>query len=228
VEQTAIVAQYREGTGKGFARRLRAAGRMPAILYRGGRETIPLTLDPRLLRRLLTASHAGMNTLIDLSVEGRPDIGERVVLVKELQRDPVRGTFLHADFYEVDLTKKVHVMVPIHLKGSAQGVLMGGVIDHNLREMEVECLPRAIPDEFVLDVSSLGIGDSLHVRDIELPAGVTLRTASDADLSVVSVMLPAVEEEKPAAEAVAVEGAEAAPGEAAPGEAGEAKAEEED
>ena len=225
MEQTAIVAQHREGTGKGFARRLRAAGRMPAILYRGGQETVPLTLDPRVLRRLLTTSHAGMNTLIDLTVEGRPDLGEKVVLVKELQRDPVRGTFVHADFYEVDLAKKVHVMVPIHLRGSPRGVLMGGVLDHALREIEVECLPRAIPDEFVLDVSPLDIGDSLHVRDIELPEGVALRTASDAEFSVVSVMTPAVEEEKPA-EAVAVEGAEAAPGEAAPGAAGEAKAEE--
>lgn len=227
MEQTAIVAQYRETTGKGFARRLRAAGSMPAILYRGGQETIPLALDPRILRRLLTTSQAGMNTLIDLSVEGRPELGTRVVLVKELQRDPVRGSFLHADLYEVDLQKKVHVMVPIHLKGSSHGVLMGGVLDHALREIEVECLPRAIPDEFVLDVGPLDIGDSLHVRDIALPGGVELRTESDADLSVVSVMTPTVEEEKPAEEA-AVEGAEVAPGEAAPGEAGEAKAEEND
>jgi large subunit ribosomal protein L25 len=218
VSENQISVELREGVGKGVARKLRAAGRIPAVCYSPGAPSTSITMDPRALDRLISTSAAGVNTLIDLkgvsALEGRP------VLVKELQRDPVKGDLLHADLYALDLSKKITVSVPVHLTGSAAGLLMGGIVDHNLRDLELSCLPNAIPDEIVLDVTALDIGDSLHVRDVPLPTGVEL--LSDPDLSVVSVMAPTAAEEEAAAEGeeaeAAAEGAEEAPGEGAPAE----------
>lgn len=220
----ALSVEVREHTGKGMGRRLRAGGRIPAILYGRGRESVPISLDPRLLEKLLATSDAGMNTLIDLAVAGRSDLAGRVVLVKELQRHPVRGSLLHADFYEVDLTKTIEVSVPIHVVGTAVGVALdGGILDQALRELEIECLPRAIPDQIDVDVSALMIGQSIHVRELSLPEGVKL--LSDPDLSVVSVVAPAAEivPEVAAAE-VAPEVEGEAPAEGAEGEAPATKA----
>ena len=209
--QNDLVAEVREGKGKGVARKLRAAGRIPAVLYGRGKESRSLTLDPHALEQLLRASDAGMNTLIDLRVAG-PEAKGQVVLVKELQRDPVRGVPLHADLYQVDLETSIDVSVPIHLVGRPQGVeLHDGILDHSLRELEIACLPRAIPESFEVDVSELEIGDTIHVRDLALPEGVELR--SDADLSVASVVAARVVEEEAAVEGEAegvapVEGAE--------------------
>jgi len=223
----ALSVEVREGTGKGVARKLRAAGRAPGVLYGRGKAALAVAFDPRALERLLRTSEAGMNTLIDLEVAGRGDLAGKVVLVKELQREPLRGAILHVDLYEVDLAKTIEVSVPLHLVGTAPGVaLSGGILDHALRELAIECLPRAIPDQIEVDVSQLEIGDSIHVRDLALPQGVTLK--SDADLSVVSVVAPAAEEVAApvaAAEAVPAEGAEAAAPAAAaapaPGKGGE-------
>lgn len=211
-----LAAELREGVGKGRARKIRGSGKIPAVLYGRGKPTVSITLDPRALERLLQTSEAGLNTLIDLRLpsEGRAD--EKVVLVKEMQRDPVRGSLLHVDLYEVDLTQIVAVSIPVHLRGKPKGVEMGGVLDHPMRELEIECLPRAIPDGIEVDVSQLEIGDGIHVRDLSLPKGVELR--SDPDLSVAHVSAPAVE-----ATAPEVEGAEALEGEAAPAEAGAAE-----
>jgi large subunit ribosomal protein L25 len=220
----ALSVEVREHTGKGMGRRLRAGGRIPAILYGRGRESVPISLDPRLLEKLLATSDAGMNTLIDLAVAGRSDLAGKVVLVKELQRHPVRGSLLHADFYEVDLTKTIEVSVPIHVVGTAAGVALdGGILDQALRELEIECLPRAIPDQIDVDVSALMIGQSIHVRELALPEGVKL--LSDPDLSVVSVVAPAAEivPEVAAAE-VAPEVEGEVPAEGAEGEAPATKA----
>lgn len=217
----ALEVELREDKGKGVARKLRAAGRIPGVLYGRGKAAQPLSLDPRVLERVLTASEAGMNTLIDLSIAGSKDRSERVVLVKELQRDPVRGAPLHVDLYQVDLTAKILVKVPIVLRGRPKGVeLSGGILDQALRELDVECLPRAIPEAITVDVSELEIGHSLHVRDLALPEDVVLR--SDPDLSVASVVAPKIEEE--AVPAAAVEGAEVAAAAPAEGEAEAAEA----
>jgi large subunit ribosomal protein L25 len=204
VADNQISIELREGKGKGTARKLRAAGRIPAVCYSPGAPSTSITLDPRELDRLIATSAAGVNTLIDLkgvsALEGKP------VLVKELQRDPVKGDLLHADLYALDLSKKVHVSVPVHLTGHAAGLLMGGIVEHTLRELELSCLPNAIPDEIALDVTHLEVGDSLHVRDVPLPVGVEL--LSDPDLSVVSVAVPAAAEE--VAEPEVEEGEEAA------------------
>lgn len=223
--QNTLMAEPREGTGKGVARKLRQAGRIPAVLYGRGRPSELLQLDPEALEQLIH-SESGMNTLIDLEVRGRASgSGERVVLVKELQRDPVRGIPLHVDLYHLDLENVVEVSVPIHLTGRPMGVeLHDGILDHSLRELELSCLPRDIPEALEVDVAALDVGDTLHVRDLSLPGGVELR--SDPDLSVASVVAARVVEEEAPAEGLAVEG-EGAP-EAAEGAepaAGDAAAE---
>lgn len=210
--------EKREGVGKGVARKLRAAGRIPAVCYSSGQSPEAVSLDPRALDRILRGSETGMNTLIDLVVGGGGVYHGRTVLVRDLQRDPVSGAALHADLFALDLTAKVSVSVPIHLQGHAKGVEEGGIVDHALREVELECLPRAIPKEIVVDVSGLAIGDSIHVRELVLPEGVAL--LSDGDLSVVSVVLPRKAEEETPAVVAAVEGAEAE-GAAAPAAEGE-------
>ena len=220
-----LVVQVREQTGKGVARKLRAAGRIPGVLYGRGKEPRSLQLDPHEVERLLKRSDAGMNTLIDLTIEG-DSAGRETVLVKELQRDPVGDVILHADLYVVDLTKTIEVEVPVHLTGTPVGVsVSGGILDHTLRDLLVECLPTAIPDAITLDVSGLEIGDSVHVRDVQLPEGVTMR--SDADLSIAGVAAPTVEEEETPEVAEGEEGvvAEGEEGAVAEGEEGAAPAE---
>jgi large subunit ribosomal protein L25 len=215
----------REGSGKGVARKLRAAGRIPGILYGRAKDSVPLTLDPLVLERAIQKSEAGVNTLFDLEMEGA-EAGARVVLVKDLQREPGAGFLLHADLYEVDLTQTVEVEIPIHLIGTPTGVsLEGGIMDHAHRELRIECLPRAIPDELTLDVSALAIGDSLHVSDIAIPEGVELR--DDPDISVVIVAAPRKEEEEVPAEVAEGEEGAVAEGEE-PKEGAEKPAEGED
>jgi large subunit ribosomal protein L25 len=218
VGEVSLVVESRAGTGKGVTRKLRAAGRMPAVVYGRGKPARPVTLDPEALAGILRASQSGINTLIDLRLDG----GESVVLVREIQRDPVSGSWIHADLFEVDLQQTIQVRVPLHFVGRPIGVENGGILDHPMRELEVECLPRAIPDSIEVDVSALDVGDSLHVRDLTLPAGA--KVISDADLAVASVVLPKAEEEKPV-EAAPVEGAPAE-GAAAPAAAAEEPAEE--
>jgi large subunit ribosomal protein L25 len=207
VAEYTLNVEVRENAGKGVARKLRAAGRIPGVCYGAGARTLQIQLDPAALERALRASSAGMNTLFGL--QGAAELTGKSVLVKELQRDPVKGSLLHADLYAVDLTREIEVAVPLHLTGTAAGLMDGGIVDHQLREIMVACLPGAIPESLSLDVSALGIGDSLHVRDVTLPAGVKL--VSDPDLSVVSVVAPAKAEEEVAPEAAAAAGAEGAP-----------------
>jgi large subunit ribosomal protein L25 len=190
------------------------------VVYGRGVGSKAISIDPSALLRLLQSSGAGINTLVELGLDG----AARTVLVKELQRDPVRGRPLHADFYLIELDKTVEVSVPIRLVGKAQGAEFGGILDHPLREIELECLPRAIPESVEVDVSALGIGDSIHVRDLALPEGIQVRT--DADQTVASVIAPSVVEE-PVAEKAALgeegvaEGEEAAASEeSAEGEEG--------
>ena len=207
--ENALNVESRQGAGKGVARKLRAAGRIPGVCYGRGEPTISISLDPRALRNLLERSDAGMNTLINLAVEGGGAFDGRMMLVRELQKDPVEGSYLHADFVAVDVQQTVEVSVPIHITGRAPGVELGGILDQALREIELECLPLAIPSEILVDVGELDVGQSLHVSDIALPAGVELR--SDPGLSVVSVVAPKVEEVVEEAEVEGeVEGEEAA------------------
>jgi large subunit ribosomal protein L25 len=216
VAEYTLNVEARSATGKGVARKLRAAGRIPGVCY-GSSDPQSISLDPNALDALIRSSASGMNTLIDLKVDGGGTFDGKKVLVKEVQRDPITSNALHADFFALDMTTKLDVAVPVHVSGIPVGVsMMGGILDHVLREIHLECLPHSIPDEIVIDVSELEIGMSIHVHELPLPAGVELRT--DGDLSVVSVAAPkAIEEEVPTEEEeLEGEAAEAAEGEAAP------------
>jgi large subunit ribosomal protein L25 len=206
VAENALSAELREGTGKGVARKLRAKDVIPAVVYGRKRAAQSISVSPDALQKLLRGV-AGMNTLIDLTLAGKT----ATVLVKGLDRDPVRGRYLHADFYEVDLAQKVVVSVPVHLLGKAAGTDFGGILDHPLRELQIECLPREIPQRIDVDVSALQVNDSIHVSDLKLAPGLTIKT--DGSLAVASVVLPESEEAAAAAattEGVTVEGEAAA------------------
>lgn len=202
----------REGRGKGPARRARAAGKVPAVVYGRGMDPVPIEVDRR---EFLTALHtdAGMNVLLELKVGGK----KMLTLARELQRDPVRGTLLHADFVQVDITQKVDVEVPVHVRGEAAGVKEGGVLEQPLFTLHVRCLPTEVPEGIDVDVSHLNIGDSLRVGDI--PGSDTFEITNDPDEPVVTIAAPISEAELEAMEAGAGQEQEA-PEEAAEGEPG--------
>jgi large subunit ribosomal protein L25 len=204
-----LAAENRADAGKGAARRLRAAGRIPAVLYGHGTKPKSLSIDARELSHALRTD-AGANVLLELQV-GRT---KHLALAKEIQRHPVRGTFTHIDFILVRRGEKVHVAVPVHLVGEAPGVREGGIADQDLYQVDVEAEVTAVPDAVEADVSGLRIGDVLRVADLKAPAGSTI--LEDPEASVVSVVPPAVEpapEEAEEAEAEAAEGEAAAAGE---------------
>jgi large subunit ribosomal protein L25 len=181
-----FAVEHRENKGKGAARKLRQRGLAPGVVYGGGRQATSIAFDTAGLERLLATSHGGINTLIDL--EGDTDASGRTVIAKDLQREAIRGEIIHGDFYEINLTEKIHVSVPIHLEGSPAGVVLGGVLDQQLREAELLCLPNAIPDDITADVSALELGDSLHIADLVVPAGVEMVT--DESLTIATVIVP--------------------------------------
>jgi len=190
----------RTAVGKGEAKRLRRSRQIPGIVYGGLQGPIPVVVNPQ---ELLSALGAGENVLINFSL-GRADGTEtHMVILKELQMDPVRGRPLHADFLEVSMERKIRVEVPLVLTGESVGVKgKGGILEQPLRQLFVECLPLNIPDRISVDVSQLDIGDAIHVRDLTVGEG--LRILEDAGRVVASVVAPAAEEvaapveEKPA------------------------------
>ena len=214
-----LAAENRADAGKGAARRLRAAGRVPAVLYGHGSKPKSLSIDARELSHALRTD-AGANVLLELQV-GRT---KHLALAKEIQRHPVRGTYTHIDFILVRRGEKVHVAVPVHLVGEAPGVREGGIADQDLYQVSVEAEVTAVPDAVEADISGLRIGDVLRVADLKAPAGSTI--LDDPEASVVSVVPPAVEPEPEEVEEVEGEAAEGE-AEAAEGE-GEAPAAEAD
>jgi large subunit ribosomal protein L25 len=169
--QTELNVTLREGLGKGGARSLRRQGLIPAVVYGKGMEPCPLSVAPKALEAAI-GSEAGWNTLITLKGEGVFD--GKVVILKDLQVDPIRGEALHADFQTIELGKKVHVMVPVHPQGKSEGEKQGGNLELIRHEVEVICLPSVIPSAIDIDVSGLRIGDVVHVADLVLPEGVEL------------------------------------------------------
>jgi large subunit ribosomal protein L25 len=208
LETVEIQIEPRESDGKGRARRARRTGKLPGVFYGPKSAAVPLELDRKdFLTRVV---HLEGSHLIRIK-SGSPALADKVALVKELQYHPITGEVIHADFYEVDLTEKIRVKVPLHFVGKAAGVVRGGILQPVVREIEVECLPMDIPEFFDVEVSALDIGDSLHVTELAMPTGVT--AASESDLTLVTVVPPSIEEAPTAAEAAApaAEGAEAAP-----------------
>jgi large subunit ribosomal protein L25 len=211
-----LQAQLREGTGKGVARKLRQSGRVPAVLYGHGNDAVALSVDSRDLYHLLHTG-AGSNVLVDVVVDGT----DHLAMPREIQRDAIRGSFWHVDFLEVSRDETIAVDVPIHVVGESVGVKQGGVLEHHLWDLHVECLPGDVPEGIEVDISALEVGDSLKVSDLVVPSGVSVLTG--ADESVLAVVVPQAREVEEAEEAAAAEAAEAAEGEG--GEAGAEAAE---
>jgi large subunit ribosomal protein L25 len=207
-----LVASRREGTGKGVARKLRASGQVPAVLYGHGMEPVSLSVDSRELVHLFHTG-AGTNVLVDLVVDG----AEHLALPREIQRDHIRGRFVHVDFLVVRRDEKITITVPVRIVGESVGVKAGGVLEHHLWDLQVECLPTNVPEAIEADVSALEIGSSLRVSDLVAPEGATILT--NPEESVVAVQQPQMavelEEEEAAEAAEGEEAAEAAEGAAA-------------
>ena len=198
-QQASLQAAIRTTTGKGAARTLRRQGKVPGVIYGHGREAEAVMIDTGALNRMLVGISAG-TAIVDVSVDDRPPVK---ALIREIQRDAVRPSeILHLDLYEVRSDEEITLEVPVRLIGVPDGVRnFGGVLDHVLRELEIEVLPSNIPEHVDLDVTELAIGHSLFVRDIDVP---NARVLNDPDTPICTVVAPRTEEAPaPVEEAVA-------------------------
>lgn len=187
MQKIEIRSEFRKEAGKGIARQLRMRGRIPAVLYAAGASTL-LTMDPKDINKVLH-SVSGENTLITLQIAGGSGEESRVAILRDFQRDPITGKILHADLFEINMNEPIVVQVPVEVIGTvSEGVKEGGVLQHNMRELEIRCLPLSIPDHIQVDASALGIGESIHAKDIQLAEGIEMMT--DPDHVVVSVAAP--------------------------------------
>jgi large subunit ribosomal protein L25 len=200
MKEVVLKVEPREKLGKEHAKKLRRNGFIPAVVYGPETPSRPLAIDSKTFYALLRGG-LGENVIITLEMDEERD-GKKQVLIREVQRDPVRGDIVHVDFHQISLTQKITIEVPIHLVGAPEGVKDGGILQYALRELKVECLPTAIPEKIEVDVSHLKIGDSIHVADIKVENVVIL---SDLQSSVASVVPPTIFKEAEAAPA-AVEG----------------------
>jgi large subunit ribosomal protein L25 len=183
MEVPILQASRRTQSGKGVARKIRAKGMIPAVLYGGG-ENISLALQPKELLKILSA---GENTIFQLELEGETS-EDRKTIVRHLQRDPLRDVPLHADLFRISMDVELTVSVPIVLQGMSREISdVGGVINQLLDELEIQCLPSLIPHELTIDVSHLGVGEVLHVRDLPVPQGIQVLADPDEVVATVSV-----------------------------------------
>ena len=188
----------RDRLGKGGARKSRAAGQIPAVLYGHGETPIPVEIGSRAFEVALH-KHEGGNPIVNLALGG----SEYTALIRAVQYDPITHHILHLDFQHISLTETVEVKVALHLTGTPTGVKDGGgILEYIMREVDVRCLPTAIPASIGVDVSHLNIGDSVHVRDLVVP---DVEILNDRDATVATVVPPTVMEEKPAEEAAVAE-----------------------
>jgi large subunit ribosomal protein L25 len=206
MEQIELNVTKREAGGKSLARQLRREGLVPAIIYGKGYDAQPVSVNARELQRLFAEGVHG-TSLLRLHIDGKATRNSPLVMIKEVQRNPITGQLLNVDFHKISLTEKVTAQVPIVLTGESPAIRLGGILEQTLREVEVECLPTEIPDHIEIDTSGLEIGHTIHVSDLSLPDAVTLMTGLE-DVVAVMAAPKAVEEPVPA-----VEGVEAAAGE---------------
>ncbi len=188
-QQANLQVATRTDTGKGAARSLRRAGKVPGVIYGHGRAAEPVVVETAALAKMLVGISAG-TTIVDVAVDGRAPVK---ALIREIQRDALRpAEILHLDFYEVRADEQITLAVPVHLVGIPDGVRnFGGVLDHSLRELEIEVLPSDIPEHVELDVTALAIGHSLFVRDLKIEKA---RILNDPDTPVCTVVAPRTEE----------------------------------
>ena len=198
-KQVKLKAEPRTNVGRSAVRKLKTRGFIPAVIYGGKDKPQPLQVAARDINAMM--SHAsGENVLVELEIAGEKS--NRAALVQEVQHSPVRGDIVHVDFHAISMDQMIQAEVPLEPTGTPVGVkTFGGLLEQSLRALAIECLPGDLPDRITVDVSNLNIGDSIHVRDIQFPPGVTPKV--QPDLTAFSVVEPLVEEEPVVAEAEA-------------------------
>jgi large subunit ribosomal protein L25 len=201
MELQPFTANTRDSKGKGAARQSRMGGNIPGVLYGDGKNTVSLTINEKDFDRLIHGGQ-GSHSLVDLTIENDAD-HNTAAIVKDVQHHPVRGHVMHADFMRIDIKKPIQTPIPIKLEGYARGVVDGGVLDHQLREIMVECLPLDTPEHVVIDITNMEIDDSIHVRDLTIDDHIKVLT--ELDRSVAAIHTPRVIEEVTDVEA-AIEG----------------------
>ena len=192
MEQKVLEVAIRKEQGKRDTKQIRSEGFVPAVFYGKGQDTLSLVVPSKEIDEILH-SKAGINAIINLKVKGKPKLSNTAI-IKEIQTHPLKPGIFHVDFKVVSLEDKITVTVPIETKGEPDGVKEGGVLDHTLWEIEIECLPTEIPESIKIDVSSLKIGDSFQVKEIKLPVA-DMVFKHDLEDVVLSVMSPKVEQE---------------------------------
>jgi large subunit ribosomal protein L25 len=213
MELRKITASQRAIASKGHVRRMRNAGRIPAVAYGLDKPSVTLSVSPKDLVEVIRSEY-GRNTVIELQIEGAE---QQTVLLADYQYHPITRDLLHADFYRIGMDRPVDVDVPFELTGKPKGVVMGGVLRQIYRKLPVRCLPDKIPVKIVRDVSELDLDEHYQVKDLELPDGVTVRLP--ADRTVVAVAMEKIQPEETETTAAAP-----AAGAAAPAEGGAAPA----
>lgn len=198
MEQKTLETAIRNERKSSSARRLRKAGKIPGIIY-GHQAPVAVTIDEVEFGRKF--KHRSESTIITLKV-GTESYD---VLIKDYQEDILTGKMLHIDFYEIELGKVVRTHVPLHITGSAKGTREGGILEHPLYEVEIECLPKDLVEDLTLDVSHLGIGDSIHIADMVAPEGVTIMNNADQVVAVCTVPAAEVTEDEEGEEALGAE-----------------------
>jgi large subunit ribosomal protein L25 len=206
LELIELKTNIRTTTGNGPARRLRQKGQIPAVLYGPGTESVLLSVNISDIDRILKKGRIGQ-ALLNLVIPDNGETSIKTVMVKELQIQPVSRNYLHIDFYEVAMDRKIMVSVPITTTGKAKGVEVGGILQIVRRELEVQCFPLDVPESIELDVTDLDIGDSIHVNDISLKSEIEF--LGDENFTVVTIVIPKIEEEEEPIEEEAEEGEEA-------------------
>ena len=179
----------REDSGKGVARKLRQVGKIPAVVYGGHREAVPITVDRKAVSELIQKSQHGVRSIFLLKMTGTDQ--QRHAMIKDIQMDPITRRMTHIDFVRVVMDEVVRVTVPVHVVGTAIGVKEGGLLDFQVRDLHIECLPGAIPDSIDADITNLGVHQYLRVSDLKLPEGV--KVLDDSERVVVGVTVARAE-----------------------------------
>lgn len=187
-----LTARIRENKGKEAAKKLRRENQIPAIFYGPNTDQVMLSVNYSDLRQIMKKT-AGENIILGLDIESEKGTNSKIVILKELQSNPIKDTYLHADFYEISMDREITIDIPIRLLNTPNGVKNGGILQHIRREITISCLPDKLIEYLDLDVAGLDIGDSIHVDDIDFPEGI--KTDLDGKTAVATVIAPALKAE---------------------------------
>ena len=206
MEQFELNATVRKTTGNSPARELRRGGQIPAVLYGPQTEPVLLSVNIKELEQVFKKGNIG-SIILNLVIQNGKKF-TKPAMIKELQSHPVSGNFLHVDFYEIDMQRKINVMIPVIIKGHSKGVEAGGLLQIIRREIEVLCMPGDIPEAFEIDITDLDVGDSVHIE--EIPLGENIEIPADVNFTILTIVSPKAEVVEEEEEEEALEGEEAA------------------